>query len=194
MSPIKIDSKPGVLHLVALRTMTLTAGSHRAKIITVRATLAVAETLIFTVLVPGTVAGYIPWRLRQHAPPVTGVEEWAAITIIAIGIAIYLHTAFWGFAVIGSGTPAPIVPTRILVVRGLHRFVRNPMYLGVALIIAGQAWLFHSLHIAIYMACMLLIAHLFVISYEEPTLRKQFGEEYDRYRATAPRWIPRFRL
>jgi len=68
------------------------------------------------------------------------------------------------------------------------------MYLGVALVIGGQAWLFHSWHIAIYMVSMLLTAHLFVISYEEPTLHKQFGEEYDRYRASVPRWIPKFRL
>jgi protein-S-isoprenylcysteine O-methyltransferase Ste14 len=155
---------------------------------------ALAKTLVFTVFVPGTVAGYIPWRLRRGAAPVTSFEEWAAITIIVMGIAIYLHTAFWGFALIGGGTPAPIAPTKILVVKGLHRYVRNPMYLGVALVIGGQAWLFHSLHILIYMACMLTVAHLFVVSYEEPTLRKQFGEEYDRYRATVPRWIPKFRV
>jgi protein-S-isoprenylcysteine O-methyltransferase Ste14 len=157
---------------------------------------AVAKTLVFTVFVPGTVAGYVPWRLRQNAAatPLTGAEEWAAITVIVIGIAIYLHTAFWGFAVMGGGTPAPIMPTKILVVEGLHRFVRNPMYIGVALVVGGQAWLFRSLHIAIYMACVLSIAHLFVIFYEEPTLRKQFGEEYDRYRASVPRWIPKLRL
>jgi protein-S-isoprenylcysteine O-methyltransferase Ste14 len=155
---------------------------------------AVAKTLLFTVFVPGTVAGYVPWRLRQDAAaPVTGAEGCAAITVIAIGIAIYLHTAFWGFALSGGGTPAPIAPTKILVVKGLHRFVRNPMYIGVGLIIGGQAWLFHSLHVAIYMASMLLTAHLFVVFYEEPTLRKQFGEEYDRYCASVPRWIPRLR-
>jgi len=171
----------------------LTAGSYRTKILIVRADVsAVAKTLLFTVFVPGTVAGYVPWRLRQDAAPVTGAEEWAAITVIALGIAIYLHTAFWGFALIGGGTPAPIAPTKILVIKGLHRFVRNPMYIGVALIIGGQAWLFHSWHIAIYMACMLLTAHLFVIFYEEPTLRKQFGDEYARYRASVPRWIPKF--
>jgi protein-S-isoprenylcysteine O-methyltransferase Ste14 len=158
------------------------------------ALLAVAKTLIFTVFVPGTVAGYVPWRLRQgSAGPVTGAEEWAAIAIIIIGIATYLYTSFWGFALIGGGTPAPIAPTKILVVKGLHRFVRNPMYIGVGLVIGGQAWLFHSWHIAIYMVCMLLTAHLFVIFYEEPTLHKQFGEEYDRYRASVPRWIPKLR-
>jgi protein-S-isoprenylcysteine O-methyltransferase Ste14 len=151
------------------------------------------KTFVFTVLVPGTVAGYVPWRLRRDAAPVTGVEAWAAIAVIAIGIAIYLYTAFWGFALIGGGTPAPIAPTKVLVVKGLHRYVRNPMYIGVALVIAGQAWLFHSLRIAIYLACFGLIVHLFVLSYEEPTLGKQFGEEYERYRASVPRWIPKLR-
>jgi protein-S-isoprenylcysteine O-methyltransferase Ste14 len=155
---------------------------------------AIAKTLVFTVFVPGTVAGYVPWCLRQDATAVTGAEAWAAIVVIAIGIAIYLYTAFWGFAVIGGGTPAPIAPTKILVVGGLHHFVRNPMYIGVALVIAGQAWLFHSGHIAIYLACVLLIVHLFVLFYEEPTLRRQFGEQYERYRASVPRWIPRSRL
>jgi protein-S-isoprenylcysteine O-methyltransferase Ste14 len=177
------------------RTTKLTAGSWGTKIQIVRADVsAVAKTLIFTVFVPGTVAGYVPWRLRQDASPVTGAQEWAAITVIAIGIAIYLHTAFWGFALMGGGTPAPIAPTKILVVKGLHRFVRNRMYIGVGLVIGGQAWLFHSPHIAIYTVCMLLTAHLFVVFYEEPTLRKQFEGEYDRYRASVPRWIPRFRL
>ena len=166
----------------------------RARIVVMRIDIpAMAKTLLFTVFVPGTVAGYGPWRLRQNAVPVTGAEEWAAITVIAIGIAIYLHTAFWGFALIGGGTPAPIAPTKILVVKGLHRFVRNPMYLGVALVIGGQAWLFHSMLIAIYLACFWLIVHLFVLLYEEPTLRKQFGEQYDRYRASVPRWIPKVR-
>src|ERR1700720_2896896 len=136
---------------------------------------AIAQTLVFTVFVPGTVGAYIPWLLRENAAPVAGPEEWAALTVIAVGIAIYFCTAFWGFAVIGGGTPAPIAPTKILVVKGLHRFVRNPMYIGVALVIAGQAWLFHSPHIAIYLACVLLIVHGFVLFYEEPTLLRQFG-------------------
>jgi protein-S-isoprenylcysteine O-methyltransferase Ste14 len=151
------------------------------------------KTFVFTVFVPGTVAGYVPLRLRRGAAPVAGVEAWAAISVIVIGSAIYLYTAFWGFALIGGGTPAPIAPTKILVVKGLHHYLRNPMYIGVAFVIGGQAWLFHSLHIAIYMVCMLLTAHLFVLFYEEPTLRKQFGEEYDRYRETVPRWIPKLR-
>ncbi len=161
----------------------------------VRNLAAVFKTALFTILVPGTVAGYIPWALRRHAAIAThGLEEVASIAVIATGILIYLHTAFWGFAWTGSGTPAPIAPTSTLVVRGLHHYVRNPMYLGVALTIAGQAWLFHSREDATFAVCMILIAHLFVISYEEPALRKQFGEEYARYRARVPRWIPKIRL
>jgi len=156
---------------------------------------AFAKTLLFTALVPGSVAGIVPWLIRGNsAPAATGAEFGAAAVVIALGVAIYLYTAFWSFAAIGGGTPAPIAPTKILVVQGLHRFVRNPMYIGVGLVIGGQAWLFHSLALAVYVAFMLLAAHLFVLFYEEPTLRKRYGEEYERYRASVPRWIPKFRL
>ena len=93
----------------------------------------------------------------------------------------------------GGGTPAPIAPTKTLVVQGLHRFVRNPMYIGAGFVIAGQAWLFRSLSIAKYLVFFVLAAHLFVVLYEEPKLRKQFGENYERYRAAVPRWMPRVR-
>jgi protein-S-isoprenylcysteine O-methyltransferase Ste14 len=155
----------------------------------------VLKTALFTVFVPGTVAGIVPrWLRNTGSIAITGIAKWAAITVIVIGIAIYLYTAFWGFALIGGGTPAPIAPTKILVVRGLHRFVRNPMYIGVGLVIGGQAWLFHSLPITIYLACFGLTVHLFVLVYEEPTLRRQFGEEYERYRKLVPRWIPKVSL
>jgi protein-S-isoprenylcysteine O-methyltransferase Ste14 len=153
------------------------------------------KTVVFTILVPGTMAGYVPWRLRQKAAiALTGAQAWAALAVIAIGIAIYLYTAFWGFDLIGGGTPAPIAPTKILVVKGLHRFVRNPMYIGVGLVVGGQAWLFHSLPTAIYLTCFGLVVHLFVLFYEEPTLQRQFGEEYERYRERVPRWVPKIRL
>lgn len=152
-----------------------------------------SKTVLFTVFVPGTVAGYVPWRLRNQAPIAAhGIEECAGLAVVVAGVLIYLHTAFWGFAWTGGGTPAPIAPTKTLVVKGLHRYVRNPMYIGVALVIAGQGWLFHSRHIAIYLAGVLVIVHLFVLFYEEPTLHRQFGDEYDRYRARVPRWVPRF--
>jgi protein-S-isoprenylcysteine O-methyltransferase Ste14 len=149
------------------------------------------NTALFTIVVPGTIAGYVPWLLGRSRAPIGGPATWFAISLIAIGGAIYFYTAFWGFGLVGGGTPAPIAPTKILVVKGLHRYVRNPMYIGVALAIAGQAWLFHSWHIVIYLCCMLSIAHFFVVFYEEPTLRRQFGHEYEQYRARVPRWVPK---
>ena len=83
---------------------------------------------------------------------------------------------------------------RFLVTTALHRYVRNPMYIGVALAIAGQAALFRSLHLVEYAAVMLMVAHVFVILYEEPTLQRTFGESYEEYLRTVPRWIPNFRL
>ena len=97
------------------------------------------NTLLFTILVPATVAGWIPWRLHSNAHATSNVGlVLLSILLIAIGIAIYLHTAFWGFALRGRGTPAPIAPPKRLVVEGLHRYVRNPMYIGVLLIVVGQ--------------------------------------------------------
>jgi len=156
---------------------------------------AILKTAVFTVLAPGTVAGYVPWRLRHTSVVQVGVvQRWAACAVIALGCAIYFHTAFWGFAMIGGGTPAPIAPPKMLVVRGLHRFVRNPMYIGVLLIVAGQVWLFWSRSLFLYVALLWSAFHLFVLIYEEPTLQKEFGESYERYRAGVPRWIPRIRL
>ena len=155
---------------------------------------AIAKTLLFTAIVPVTIVGIVPWRLRGHAPVgARGAEFVAAMTVIFIGIAIYLHTAFWSFAAIGGGTPAPIAPTKILVVHGLYRFVRNPMYIGVELAVLGQAWLFHSFRILVYLAVAAGAVYLFVVFYEEPTLRKKFGAAYDEYCMHVPRWIPRMR-
>jgi protein-S-isoprenylcysteine O-methyltransferase Ste14 len=91
----------------------------------------------------------------------------------------------------GLGTPAPIAPTKYLVTTALHRYVRNPMYLGVALAIVGLGAVFRSFHVLEYAGVMLLIAHFFVLFYEEPALDKQFGESYDQYRRSVPRWIAR---
>jgi protein-S-isoprenylcysteine O-methyltransferase Ste14 len=114
------------------------------------------------------------------------------ILLIAIGVAMYLHTAFWGFALRGDGTPAPIAPTKRLVVEGLHRYIRNPMYVGVGLVILAQAVLFRSWHIVEYLGFFAGAIQLFVLLYEEPTLGKQFGSEYEEYRQRVPRWLPRF--
>ena len=151
---------------------------------------AILNTILFTIFVPGTVAVYIPYRLsHRYGTLEHGPVAWIAAVIIVLGAAIYFRCA-WEFAARGLGTPAPIAPTKFLVTTALHRYVRNPMYIGVALVIFGQALLFHSLHVAEYGVLMLLIAHCFVVLYEEPTLQRQFGESYEEYKRNVPRWIP----
>ena len=151
------------------------------------------NTVLFTILVPGFVAVGAPYLLLDGFPaPARGPVSWIGLLCIAVGAGIYFRCA-WEFAVRGLGTPAPIAPTKFLVVSGLHRYVRNPMYLSVALVILGEGALFRAPRLAEYAAVMLLVAHTFVIFYEEPTLRRQFGEPYEQYRRAVPRWIPRFR-
>ena len=151
----------------------------------------IVNTLLFTIIVPGTVAILIPqWLVGGFSPPQPGVLTWIGAVAFAIGAAIYFRCA-WEFAARGLGTPAPMAPTRFLVTTALHRYVRNPMYIGVALAILGEAGLFRSVHVAEYAGIMLLVAHVFVVFYEEPTLQRQFGESYEEYRRKVPRWIPR---
>ena len=151
----------------------------------------ILNTLLFTMVVPGTVAILIPrWLLGGFSLPDSGVLTWSGGIAVAVGAAIYFRCA-WEFAVRGLGTPAPIAPTKFLVTTALHRYVRNPMYIGVALSILGEAALFRSIHVAEYAMMMLLTAHVFVVWYEEPTLQRQFGESYEEYRRNVPRWLPR---
>ena len=159
-----------------------------------RKTFAVLGTAAFLVLAPGTVAGLIPWwishwRLR---PPFLGFPSLRAIGVllIAAGIAIVLES-FGRFALQGIGTPAPVFPTRHLVIQGSYRYVRNPMYVAVTSMILGQALLLGNLHLLEYAVFAWLVANLFVLLYEEPTLRRSFGAEYEAYCAHVPRWIPR---
>ena len=158
-----------------------------------RRSWAILNTLLFTILVPGTVAILIPhWLMGGYVRPVNRPLTWAGMALFLGGAAVYFRCA-WEFAVRGLGTPAPIAPTQFLVTTALHRYVRNPMYLGVASAILGQAVIFRSFHVAAYAALMLLTAHFFVLLYEEPTLRRQFGESYEGYLSSVPRWIPRLR-
>jgi len=159
----------------------------------VKATLG---SLAFLVVAPGVVAGLIPWLVTDWRPlPPTqfpGTLRWAGLILIAAGLAVVLE-AFARFAWEGLGTPAPIAPTRTLVVSGFYRFVRNPMYLAVAALIFGQAILFASWGVAVYGVVVAVAFDTFVRLYEEPTLRETYGEQYDAYRAATPRWIPRLR-
>lgn len=151
----------------------------------------IVKTVLFSVLVPGTVAVLIPRTLiGGFYLPENAALSWLGIGLIAFGSAVYLRCA-WEFAVRGLGTPAPISPTQFLVTTALHRHVRNPMYIGVALVILGEAALFRSLHLVLYAALMLGTAHLFVVFYEEPTLRRQFGKSYEEYFDSVQRWIPK---
>ena len=99
--------------------------------------------------------------------------------------------SFARFALQGLGTPAPIAPTQKLVVTGLYRYVRNPIYVGVAAVIFGQAILFGDWRLLWYAALLWLSFHVFVLVYEEPTLKQTFGAQYEDFRANVPRWVPR---
>jgi protein-S-isoprenylcysteine O-methyltransferase Ste14 len=155
---------------------------------------AAAGSALFFLLAPGIVAGLIPWWLTgwEMGDP---VSFWvplrgAGIVLICAGVGVLLH-AFVRFVVEGVGTPAPVAPTERLVVGGLYRYVRNPMYLAVLAAIAGQALVFGQLEVLAYAALVAVAFAAFVHWYEEPTLQRQFGEEYDAYRQAVPAWLPR---
>jgi len=151
------------------------------------------KTAIFTVLVPCVVGGYIPYRLAAGALERSrdlGALRYLGLVPLALGAAIYLWCA-WDFAVTGRGTPAPIDPPKELVARGLYRWVRNPMYVGVLSAVLGQALLFGAPIVVESAAGVFVCFQLVVVLYEEPTLAATFGEAYERYRRTVPRWLPR---
>jgi protein-S-isoprenylcysteine O-methyltransferase Ste14 len=156
--------------------------------------VALLKTALFTVLVPGTVTILVPYYLlssRTNGPPLnSGVLRYFGVLPIIGGALVYLRCA-WDFAIGGRGTPAPVDPPTELVVRGLYRYVRNPMYIGVALLILGEAAFFRARILFEYAVIAFIFFHLFVLLYEEPTLRRKFGESYDRYCRSVPRWIPR---
>ena len=161
-----------------------------------RSTRSIAlRSLVFTFLVPGTVGGYVPWVILRGADTsfaAIPAWRWLGLVLLAVGLAIYAWCVT-DFALAGRGTPAPIDPPKELVVRGLYRFARNPMYVGVLSVIAGQSWLFGSLPLALYALAVFSCFHVFVIAYEEPTLRRQFDGAYERYCTAVPRWLPRLR-
>jgi protein-S-isoprenylcysteine O-methyltransferase Ste14 len=113
--------------------------------------------------------------------------------LIAAGIALYFACAFWGFALRGKGTPLPMDPPKKLVVEGPYRMVRNPMYWSVAFVMLGEAAVFRSFALAELVAAFALGVNVFVLLYEEPALRRKFGEEYEAYCKRVPRWLPRLR-
>jgi protein-S-isoprenylcysteine O-methyltransferase Ste14 len=148
---------------------------------------------IFLVVAPGAVAGVVPWLLtgwRSSDPP-AAIAALGGLLVV-LGVGVLLH-AFGRFVVEGRGTPAPIAPTERLVVGGLYRHVRNPMYVAVGMTIVGQALLLGRPLLLAYAAVFWLVVASFVRGYEEPTLRARYGEEYAAYRRAVPGWWPRLR-
>ena len=152
---------------------------------------AAGGTIVFLLVAPGVVAGLVPWLLTgwdSAGPPMwLEVIGWL---VVAAGAAVLLE-AFARFVIEGIGTPAPVAPTRELVVGGLYRYVRNPMYLAVAAVILGQAAILGSWPLVAYAAAFLATVWSFVHWYEEPYLRRRFGGAYDEYTRRVPGWWPR---
>jgi protein-S-isoprenylcysteine O-methyltransferase Ste14 len=164
----------------------------------VRKPTAAAGTAIFFAMAPGVVAGLVPWWLTgwrvRHLQP---SWAWAPLRmlggiLIAAGVVVLLP-AFVRFVAEGAGTPAPVAPTERLVVGGLYRYVRNPMYLAVVATIVGQALALGQPTLLLYAAAVGVAMVAFVHGYEEPTLRAQFGAQYEAYRRAVPAWWPRRR-
>ena len=148
---------------------------------------------LFLVVAPGVVAGLVPWWLTGWQAGATRRPLQAVGTLLIVAGVIVLVDAFVRFVVEGIGTPAPVAPTQELVVSGLYRHVRNPMYLAVGATIVGQALLLGRLILLLYAAAFAVAAFAFVRGYEEPTLTRQFGARYEEYRRAVPGWWPRLR-
>ena len=158
-----------------------------------RRSQAALGSAVFLVAAPGVAAGLVPWLLtgwRSSDPPASVAAVGAAL--IAVGAGVLLH-AFGRFVAEGRGTPAPIAPTERLVVGGLYRHVRNPMYLAVGATIVGQALLLGRPLLLAYAAAFWLAVAAFVRGYEEPTLSARYGDDYAAYRRAVPAWRPRLR-
>ena len=151
-------------------------------------------SFFFFWLAPGVVAGVVPFALVGWTmqPPLLGLPGGRVVGAVAVaaGLACLLDS-FARFALEGRGTPAPVVQTEVLVASGLYRFVRNPMYVAVLTVISGQALLFGQPGLFAYAGVMLVVFHLNVRFYEEPTLRRRFGGSYETYCLHVGRWWPR---
>ena len=151
-----------------------------------------SRAALFVLLVPGAVAGWIPWWLAQGegaAPAGATASRWIGGALVALGWAIVLWCTR-DFVRRGRGTPAPYDPPRALVTTGLFGVVRNPMYVGVLLAIGGIALRHGSGRTLLYGACVALAVHLRVVTYEEPRLAREFGAAFTAYRHAVPRWLP----
>jgi protein-S-isoprenylcysteine O-methyltransferase Ste14 len=157
-----------------------------------RKSAATAGSALFLVVAPGVNAVLIPWLITgwdtdRDMPLIVQI---LGVALVAAGLPVILG-AFARFVTEGHGTPAPVAAPDTLVVGGLYRWVRNPMYVAVASVIAGQALLFGSLELLVWLAVFLAAVVSFVKLHEEPALSERFGASYDEYRRTVPGWYPR---
>ena len=151
------------------------------------------KNLLFTLIVPGTVGVYVPLLLTNGRIPASGLVFLVALALYVTGGIIYAWCV-WDFAAFGGGTPAPIDAPKRLVVRGLYRYIRNPMYVGVLMVLLAWVVMFQAVTVLIYSICIGICFHLFVVLYEERRLARQFGIEYHAYCAKVGRWLPHFHL
>ena len=146
------------------------------------------------ILFPGIVTAYVPYRLLAPVavpnPALWSVPQYAATLVLIVGVAV-LMASIWSFAHEGRGTLAPFDETKTLIVAGLYRYVRNPMYIAVMMILLAESWFFWSSRLLIYTGICFVAANLFVMGYEENRLRYKYGDAYRRYCAQVGRWIPR---
>ena len=157
---------------------------------------AVLKTILIASLFAGLAAVLIPWLLVAVSPAWLRFDasawRWLGLALLGPGALLSGWCAV-SFATVGLGTPAPFDPPRVLVVRGPYGVVRNPMVAGLLLALGGETLLFQSYALALYTLLIFAAMHLFVVYYEEPTLKAKFGEDYERYLAEVPRWLPRMR-
>ena len=156
------------------------------------ASLAV-RSLLWALLLPGVVAGYLPWRyFGVRSVRLQPGDPLHIVGVLSIGVGVVLLAwCIFAFAQRGRGTLSPADPPSVLVVQGLYRYVRNPMYLAVSTIILGEATLTRSAALLVYWLVFFVTANVFVMGFEEPKLRRQFGATYDEYTRRVGRWLPR---
>lgn len=151
------------------------------------------RNLLFTILQPGLVAGYVPYLIlgrlkRNSAFSEFGITQGIGLALFVLGFIIMIHCITF-FAIKGRGTLSPADPTKKLVVSGLYKFSRNPMYVGVMSMLIGEAIFFNSFDLWIYSALIFVAFNLFISFVEEPRLKRDFGEEYLSYRQKVRKWF-----
>lgn len=148
------------------------------------------KSIFFTLIFPGTVAVYVPLWLVRNLTAGSLIWRLASLLVFMVGASIYAWCV-WDFVTVGRGTPAPFDAPKQLVVRGLYKYTRNPMYVGVLTIVLGWAVRYHTPVIVLYALAVAVCFHCFIAFYEEPHLQRVFGSAYQAYRGEVGRWLPR---